>query len=348
MFVSNTALSLLCLLITIPLNASVNTLEGFREEPDTFYFAITGDRTGHEVPGVFEEMLQKVNRLRPAFVVNVGDNIQGYTDDPNTVNQQWEEFDRMIGHLEMPYLTVPGNHDISNQMMAGIYQKRFQTLYYHILYKNVLFLFLNTDDPSAEIDPAAKRELYEQKIRLRQKIDQNEFSFKLLLEAQEYRQKTYDLAGGQISDEQSCYFQKVLQDNAGVRWTFVIMHKPIWLKSTPHANWRKIETILADRPYTVVAGHEHINAYTIRNNRDYIVMGGSGAAGMPSGLPGVYQHLLWVAMGPKKPAITNLLNDGILRKDEVKALDAETDSTDGKTPASSDFIGLVKKAIKTR
>ena len=41
---------------------------------------------------------------------------------------------------------VPGNHDISNQVMAADWDRRFGSSYYHFVYRDVLFLCLNTED----------------------------------------------------------------------------------------------------------------------------------------------------------------------------------------------------------
>ncbi len=295
------------------------TLQGAYDDSEQFHFVVMGDRTGQEEKGVFKQILQKVNQLGPAFVLSVGDNIQGYTDDPNSVPPQWDEFEAFIKILKTPYLKVPGNHDISNEMMAEFYRQRYQKLYYHTVYKNVLFLFLNTDDPSAHVDLAIRAELDAERRAIQQSFNSGKYSLKLYLAIQQYQQKNRDLTGGQISGEQYDYFQKVLADNQEVRWTFVVMHKPVWRKSSPPQNWLKLEEQLSKRPYTVFAGHEHLHVYTKRNNRDYIQLGTSGGSGLPDIMPGVYQHFLWVAMGAEEPAILNMLNEGILEKDDIRA-----------------------------
>ena len=315
-----TAVTIFCLSITInSFGECGNTIQGAYDDPAWFHFAVLGDRTGQEEKGVFEQILNKVNQLAPAFVLSVGDNIQGYTDDPNVVHKQWDEFDAFIETLKMPYLKVPGNHDISNEMMAEIYKKRCQKLYFHAVYKNVLFLFLNTDDPSAACDAAIRAELDAERRAIKKSFDSGRYSLKLYLAIQQYQQKNRDLTGGQISDEQCDYFRKVLAENNEVRWTFIVMHKPVWRKSSPPQNWLKLEELLGERPYTVFAGHEHLHVYTKRNNRDYIQLGTSGGSGLPSIMPGVYQHMLWVTMGDKEPTIVNLLNDGVLEKEDIRA-----------------------------
>jgi hypothetical protein len=109
-------------------------------------FAIMGDRTGGMLSGVFERGVEKVNLLQPEFVISVGDLIDGYTTDPDVWNAQWEEFDAIIDGLDTRFFYVPGNHDISNELLLEEWKKRRGEPYYHFVYKNVLFLILHTED----------------------------------------------------------------------------------------------------------------------------------------------------------------------------------------------------------
>ena len=117
------------------------------EDADRFRFAIIGDITAGERPGVFEEALSKINLLQPAFVMSVGDLIQGYTEDPEAVRRQRESLTQKLDELDMRFYFVPGNHDITNDMMAEEWRRSYGPSYYHFLYRNVLFLCLNTEDP---------------------------------------------------------------------------------------------------------------------------------------------------------------------------------------------------------
>jgi hypothetical protein len=45
--------------------------------PDSFRFAILGDRTGEAQRGVYEQVWEEVAAESPALVVSVGDTIQG-------------------------------------------------------------------------------------------------------------------------------------------------------------------------------------------------------------------------------------------------------------------------------
>lgn len=288
------------------------------DSPNDFHFAVMGDRTGGEAKGVYEHIIGQLNMMCPAFVVSTGDNIQGYTKDANAVDKMWNEWDGMIKKLNVPFLKVAGNHDMSNAMQAEIYQKRFGSPYYYSIYKNVLFLFLNSNDPTGEADPKALAEMNADKKKLKEMAKTQGVTAEGLAMLAKLEVQHRDTLGGKISDTQFEFFKKVLEDNKNVRWTFVLMHQPMWKQTNPPANWVKLEEILKSRPYTVFAGHEHVNTYTLRNNRDYIVMSTSGAGGVPRSFAGVYQHVLWVTVSGEEPAIANILSDGILEKTFIK------------------------------
>ena len=115
-------------------------------DPNNFRFAIVADRTGEHRPGVFADAVKKLNLLNPEFVISIGDLIEGYSEDETELNRQWNEFDSLVNKLQMPFFYLAGNHDIDNAVTARIWQKRFGPSYYHFVYRNVLFLCLNTED----------------------------------------------------------------------------------------------------------------------------------------------------------------------------------------------------------
>ena len=115
-------------------------------DPVNFQFAIVTDRTGGHRPGVFMQGVNKLNLLQPEFVMSVGDLIEGYTENIDELNRQWNEFDGFVKQLEMPFFYVPGNHDITNQAMEDLWKKRLGPTYYHFVYHNVLFICLNSED----------------------------------------------------------------------------------------------------------------------------------------------------------------------------------------------------------
>lgn len=122
------------------------TAKPFYNNPDNFQFAIVSDRTGGHREGVFGKGLDKINQLYPEFVMSVGDLIEGYTKDTVLLNEQWNEFHGILDSLQTKFFYVAGNHDYSNDIMAQQWKERYGKDYYHFIYKNVLFLIVNTND----------------------------------------------------------------------------------------------------------------------------------------------------------------------------------------------------------
>jgi hypothetical protein len=122
------------------------TNKPINDKPGQFQFAIVSDRTGGHRPGVFEDGIRKINWLQPEFVMSVGDLIEGYTTDTVELHRQWDEFTGFVNRLEMPFFFVPGNHDLTNPVQERIWQKRIGPTNYSFVYKNVLFLAVNSED----------------------------------------------------------------------------------------------------------------------------------------------------------------------------------------------------------
>src|ERR1043166_3620047 len=63
-------------------------------DPGSFRFVILGDRTGETQPGVYERVWKETAADHPAFVVTVGDTIQGLNDA--TADAEWQEIQRIL------------------------------------------------------------------------------------------------------------------------------------------------------------------------------------------------------------------------------------------------------------
>jgi hypothetical protein len=116
-------------------------------DPADFQFVIVTDRTGGHRPEVFSRAVEQINLMQPEFVVCVGDLIEGYTSDRKEIGRQWREFQGYLSRLQMPFFYVPGNHDITNKTMLGEWKEKFGRSYYEFVYRDVLFLMLNSEDP---------------------------------------------------------------------------------------------------------------------------------------------------------------------------------------------------------
>src|SRR5882724_12229623 len=90
--------------------------------PDSFRFVILGDRTGETQPGVYERVWQEAAAEDPAFVLSVGDSIQGLNDA--TAETEWRQFERILTpYRRFQLFLAPGNHDIWSTRSAALFQK---------------------------------------------------------------------------------------------------------------------------------------------------------------------------------------------------------------------------------
>lgn len=122
------------------------TKRPFENNPENFQFAIVTDRTGGHRNGVFEKAVEKLNKLHPEFVMCVGDLVEGYTKDQKEIDRQWAEWDDILGKLKMRFFALPGNHDISNEVMRKTWLERYGKAWYHFVYKGVLFIAMDSND----------------------------------------------------------------------------------------------------------------------------------------------------------------------------------------------------------
>lgn len=118
----------------------------FNDNPENFQFAIIADRTGGNRPKIYEDAVMKLNLLQPEFVMSVGDNINGYIADEAILDKQWKEFRQIVSDLQMPFFYLAGNHDYINEVQAAKWEENFGRSYYHFIYKDVLFLCMNTEE----------------------------------------------------------------------------------------------------------------------------------------------------------------------------------------------------------
>src|SRR3990170_2339230 len=154
-------------------------------EPEEFRFVVVTDRTGDHRDGVFETAMPRINLVRPEFVVSVGDLIEGYSEDPAVLGRQWDEIQAAVGQLQMPFFYAPGNHDMSNEVMAEAWRARFGPSYYHFVYRDVLFVVLNSELFGMVHDPSKP------------------------------------LPGPWTQAEQMRWLEALLAEHAAARWTFV-------------------------------------------------------------------------------------------------------------------------------
>jgi len=289
----------------------------FQNNTAEFHFLVIGDRTGGaNVQGTFKLAMTQINLLLPEFVINVGDLIEGYSDQKAELNAEWNDADAMLNTLDMPFFRTPGNHDIANRVAQQVWKDRYGATYYHFIYKNVLFVVLDTEDPPREAPPGMK-----EKLDLYNRL-QTEDPAKAEAMLKEFMSDESVVAGlakpVEFSAAQVAYLKKVLEKNKNVRWTFLFMHEPAWEKST--GNFKEIAKLLKGRNHTFFAGHLHYYDYKKINGADHITMGPTGASFHHEG-PGNVDHITWVTMTKSGPQIANIALKGLFDR---RGLNPET------------------------
>ena len=116
-----------------------------------FQFAVVSDRTGAHRANIFSKAVHQLNLLQPDFVMSVGDLIEGYTIKEEEYTKQWNDFDSYVRKLEMPFFYVPGNHDLANKTLLEYWGGRYGKSYYHFVYRDTLFLNINSEDGKASM-----------------------------------------------------------------------------------------------------------------------------------------------------------------------------------------------------
>jgi len=133
------------------------THESFDVDDDRFMFAIFSDLYGGEREGVFAVAMEQLQILRPELVLNVGDLIDGGTEDRDRLTREWNAFDAKVAGMNAPVFYIGGNHDLTNLTMRNFWEERYGARYYHFVYKDVLFLMLDSED----FDEQRMKEIYE-------------------------------------------------------------------------------------------------------------------------------------------------------------------------------------------
>ena len=267
----------------------------FQDDPQDFRFAIVPDRTGGDYRGAFTNALRCCNLMHPAFVMTVGDLIQGHGDEKCTRAQQGE-LTNFVSQAKAPFFYAVGNHDIfvntdaknpndrtKHTMSTRVWKDYFgENTYYSFTYKGCLFIVLNG-----------------QEGRLDWAHIEND-----------------------ITPEQYGWMRTTLAEHNDVRWTFLFMHQPDIWKSEAWCEFEK--GVLLSRKYTVFAGDWHNYFHYRRYDHDYYVLSVAGGCGSHAWRKkeegsklygqeyGEFDHITWVTMTSEGPEVVNLRLDGIL------------------------------------
>ncbi|MGB0806319.1 MAG: metallophosphoesterase family protein [Salibacteraceae bacterium] len=273
---------------------------------EKFSFAIFGDLTGGERAGVFDVAISQLNILRPDFIINVGDLIEGDHKSLAELESQFDNFDFRVKKAKAPVFYIGGNHDLTSAEMQNVWDKRYGKRYYHFIYKNALFLVLDSEDNT----PKRTAEILElRNIAISRAKREGWGSFP----ETEYAQIP-EQVGGNISKEQADYFVEVIKKYPSVTHTFLFVHKAPWKIDNP--GFLAMENALEGKDYTVFNGHVHAYEYEQRLGKDYIRLATTGGVQFPEkGLSA--DHVTWVTVDENGVDVANLLLQGILNKKGV-------------------------------
>jgi serine/threonine-protein phosphatase CPPED1 len=240
----------------------------------TFRFAILSDRTGGPRDGVFEKAIDQLNILQPEFVVTVGDLVDG-DDDPVKFNAQWKELNGWIGMLQMPFFYLPGNHDLYNAPMHEKWKEMFGRRYYHFIYKNVLFLMLNSEDPGGKKAPG--------------KFGHEQIAYfkRVLAENKDVRWTMV------------CLHRPI--------WNNKDVERTGWLAIEDALQGRRF-TVFCGHEHIY-------NREIRRGSLYYTLATTGGASKLRGAPQGEFDHIVWVTMKADGPVLANLMMEGIFPDD---------------------------------
>ncbi len=276
----------------------------FDNSPDKFTFAIFTDLNGGERDGIFNVGAAQLALLRPELILSIGDLIDGGTEDKAQLKREWDSFDERAEVAGAPIFRVGGNHDLTNVKMREVWEERYGPRYYHFIYKDVLFLILDSED----FEERRMQEVFLERAKTIEVLDgPNPSDAYSMPYFQMIERET-----GEISLAQNAYFEKVLADNPQVKWTFLFMHKPTW-KREDGKGLQPIEAALKGRNYTLFNGHLHSFEYNQRLGMDYIMLGTTGGS-QGAGNDQAFDHLTLITMDNNGPTIAHLKMEGIFDK----------------------------------
>jgi len=249
------------------------------DDPNRFSIAIMTDNTGGHRPGVWMQAVERLNLLRPAFVMSIGDLIEGYAEDRTVIEEQWNEFMGFVDAMEMRFFFVAGNHDLKNPLMHTIWREHFGVEWYSFDYKGVHFVCLCTEDPVTNIAE-------EQLAWVKEDLEKHQDARWTLV-----------------------FLHKPL---------WLVAEKAMTTGTPDPTNWKRIETMLGTRKHTVFSGHVHHYVQYDRNGMKYYHLATTGGSSPLRGVPyGEFDHVTWLTMEPDGPHVSNLLLDGIVAPDTV-------------------------------
>ncbi|MBQ6329692.1 MAG: metallophosphoesterase [Kiritimatiellae bacterium] len=300
------------------------TSEAFLDDPQEFHFAIIGDLTGGERPNVYARAVEKLNLLRPEFVMSVGDLVAGGGVDRAALQKQWKSFRDRTAKLEMPFFYVVGNHDIwtgftgmtpGRQTSIDLWKEQFGTnTYYNFTYKGCHFICLDS------------------------------------MERHDYYPPREPLPETQLS-----WATREIRARPGARWTFIFLHKPLDFTSD---RWMRFERGISNVNYTVFCGDWHNYCTARRLGKKYYLLGTTGG-GFDGGTVGenlrmgIMDGITWVTVTRDKgPVVAHIAISGVHDGDTIQScattrgwIEAPVDYPSHRAEPSALYAGETNTAV---
>jgi len=222
----------------------------------------------------------------------------------------------MLEKLDMPFFRTPGNHDIANEIAQQVYRERHGATYYYFVYRNALFMVLDSEDNSRPAPPPGMKE----KIELYNRLQTEDPAKAQAMLAEFMSDEAVIAALGkpvEFPEDQLAWVKKTLEEYPDVRWTFLFLHEPAW--ENPSESFKEIQRLLEGRDHTFFAGHLHYYDYDNIDGVEYITMGPAGASFHHEG-SGNVDHIMWVTMTENGPQMGNIALKGLFDR---RGLDPE-------------------------
>lgn len=233
----------------------------------TFCFAVFGDNRpgGHaiETTPTFRRIMSELSALKPDFVVNTGDLVDGETDTTR-YQEQMDAVKKVVKASGLKLYVAPGNHDIKNKETLAIFQRTVDESYFSFDHDGSHFIIISTQIPGEQARiTGAQLEWLENDLKSHQS-ENHRFVF--------YHQPMWPV-GLHIGSSMDVYPKD--RDNLA-------------------------ELFKKYRVDAAFAGHEHLFHYTDKNGLVEYITGGGGAGLYHTlvGDYGGYHHYLWVTVSP--------------------------------------------------
>lgn len=271
--------------------AMVGALAAAQQQPDEVRFVILGD-TQFANMGLFERMTHEINMLKPDYVTQVGDMIQGYTYNRETLREEWKIYEAQIEPLTMPFYPVPGNHDVVTAESEEIYAEYWgeDKLYYSYSVGPVHNIVLNTYYGEEDTRVAEW-------------------------------QRTW------MAEDLAAYGEKA-GDDLENRSIFVYTHAPLWRYRPDEPgkqDWNEVHEILKQYPVKlVVGGHTHEYVWEEVDGINYLVINSSGGQPQENERAGFFRSFLHVSVRGSEVSYAVVKPGSVLPLDTVNSEERST------------------------